>query len=157
MSSGIVLGFAVSSGGFGAAAGAGGAGTGTCTTTRSGSSGDFAVITFQASTPMPPANTTSRPITAIDPLRRAAALRLQQDRLLRRERAERRQIVDRAAAARALSDEARPMPVLAAIARMSISPEPSVVGAVVDSEAAGFALGTASDCRFDSENSTEFS
>src|SRR5262249_24685061 len=50
--------------------------------------------------------------------------------------------------------------VLAAIARMSIRPEPSVVGAGAgprDAEGAGFALGIASDCRFDSENSTEFS
>ena len=49
--------------------------------------------------------------------------------------------------------------VLAAIARMSIRPEPSVVGAVVGSDAIvdGFALGIASDCKFESENRTEFS
>src|SRR6185503_7402990 len=53
-------------------------------------------------------------------------------------------------------DEGR---VLAAIARMSIRPEPSVVGAVdgIADADAGFAAGIASDCRFDSENSTEFS
>src|SRR5580765_3925263 len=50
--------------------------------------------------------------------------------------------------------------VFAAIARMSIRPEPSVVGAGAvpnDAAGAGFALGIASDCRFESENSTEFS
>src|SRR5512138_700818 len=48
--------------------------------------------------------------------------------------------------------------VLAAIARMSMRPEPSVVGAVDGSaDDAGFAAGIASDCRFESENRTEFS
>src|SRR4051812_50080120 len=43
---------------------------------------------------------------------------------------------------------------------MSIKPEPSVVGAGAapsDAVDIGFALGIASDCRFESENSTEFS
>src|SRR6185295_572812 len=50
--------------------------------------------------------------------------------------------------------------VLAAMARMSISPEPSVVGAGAEPrlmEGDGLAAGIASDCRFESENSTEFS
>src|SRR5262245_5778873 len=50
--------------------------------------------------------------------------------------------------------------VLAAMARMSISPEPSVVGAGAEPRLTagdGLAAGIASDCRFESENNTEFS
>src|ERR1022692_4140788 len=47
--------------------------------------------------------------------------------------------------------------VLAAMARMSIKPEPSVVAGPADAAGLVAALGIASDCRFDSENNTEFS
>ena len=43
------------------------------------------------------------------------------------------------------------------MARMSIRPEPSVTEALAAPDAAGFAAGIASDCRFESENKTEFS
>jgi hypothetical protein len=46
-----------------------------------------------------------------------------------------------------------PLNVEAAMARMSMSPEPSVFCVVLGRVAAG----AASDCKFDNENSTEFS
>ena len=58
-------------------------------------------------------------------------------------------------------DPPNPLPgaprVEAAMARMSISPEPSVLVVVLGGRIAAAPPGDASDCRLESENSTEFS
>ena len=158
LSSGIVLGFLSPAGGFAAAAGGAGAGAGTCTTTHRARAATSAVITFHASKPMPPTKTDQHDDDQVDPLRRAAGRRQRQQH---GRRGENEPNAGKSSAELPLLEPSRRdarHAVLAAIARMSIRPEPSGRGAPASpAKPRGFALGIASDCRLESENSTEFS